>query len=85
VKSGKRSLGVIPIRHSFLSEADELVADLAYTLWRSAPFRCGPPEEALWTALRMVKGKSAVGLFLVPKRKHGRHPIIAMKSRPSGG
>ena len=82
----KHSVSVIQIRHNILvSEADELVADLAYTLWLSSPFRCGPPEEALLTALRMVHGKSSVGLFLVPKRKHNLRPIIEMKSRSSGG
>jgi len=64
--TGRQSSRVIPIRPTLVSEADELVADLAFTLWLSSPFRCGPPEEALWTALRMVKGKSSLGLFLVP-------------------
>jgi hypothetical protein len=70
--------GVIPIRQKTpVSEADELVADVAYTLWHSAPFRCGPPEEAFFSALRMVKGKSSAGPFLVPK--HKLHAIIVMK------
>jgi len=77
VISGKNNIPV--------SEADELVADLAYSLWVSSPFRCGPPEEALFTALRMVNGKSSVGPFLVPQRKHNPHSIIVMKSRSTGG
>ena len=74
----KLGVRVICIRRGNpISETDELVADLAYTLWRSSPFRCGTPEEALFAAARMVKGTSAAGPFLVPK--HKLHAIIVMK------
>jgi hypothetical protein len=73
-------LSVIPIRQKTpVSEADELVADVAYKLWHSSPFRCGPPEAALLTALRMVKGKPSDGPLLVPKVKQKLHRIIVMK------
>ena len=84
----KRTKSVIPFRRNDpASEADELVADIAYTLWLSSPFWCGPPEEAFMTALRLVRGKSAPLLFLVPKRIQHHHPrpIITMMGRPSGG
>jgi hypothetical protein len=72
----EQHFGAIPIRRETpVSKTDELVADVAYALWHSAPFRCGPPEEAFFTALRMVRGKSSAGLFLVPKRKHNIQPI----------
>ena len=72
----KQQTHVLPIRPEVpLSDADELVADVAYALWHSAPFRCGLPEEAFLTALRMVRGKSSAGLFLVPKRKHNIQSI----------
>jgi len=61
-----------------MSNADELVTDFAYMLWLSSAFR-GLPEEAFFTALRMVKRET--GLFLVPKRKQALCPIVAMKSR----
>jgi hypothetical protein len=77
---------VIPFqRNASISESDELVANVAYTLWHSAPFRCGPPEGAFFTALRMVKGRSSVGPFLVPRRKQKLQPIIVVKSRSGGG
>jgi hypothetical protein len=61
-----------------------MVAAVAYTLWLSSPFKCGPPEQAFMTALRMVKGKSSAGPFLVPKCQQNLHPIIEMKSRSGG-
>jgi hypothetical protein len=71
---------VIPIRRNIpVSESDELVATVAYTLWLSSPFRRGPSEQAFMTALRMVKGNSSSGLVLVPKRKQNLDPIILMK------
>ena len=82
VRRAVRSSGVIPIRRSIpISETAELVADVAYRLWLSSPFGCGPPEEAFTTALRLVKGKSASLLFLVPRRNQHHHlrPIITMK------
>jgi hypothetical protein len=71
---------VISIRREIpLSNADALVADFAYTLWQSSAFFGSSPEAAFFTALRMVKGKSSAGLFLVLKRKQTRS-IIAKKS-----
>ena len=81
-----RSAGVIPIRRNVaISDDDQLAADVAFNLWLSSPFRCGPPEQAFFTALRMVKGKSSVGPFLVPKRIKNLHPIIVRKRRSSRG
>jgi hypothetical protein len=78
-------MSVIPIRRSIpMSESDELVATVAYSLWLSSPFRGGPPEHAFMTALRLVKGKSLAGPFLVPNRKRNLHPIIVMKTHSSG-
>jgi hypothetical protein len=81
-----RPICVIPIRRKTpVSEADELVAGVAYSLWLSSPFRCGPPEKAFMTALRIVKGNSAAGLFLVPKRKDNLHPVTVMNPRSTAG
>ena len=80
----KRQSAVIPIRRSTsLSWTDEVVADFAYTLWLSSAFQGGLPEDAFLTALRLVKGPSSVGPFLVPKRRHDLHP--ATKSKDIAG
>lgn len=73
-------ISVIPIRRDApLSDVDELVADFAYTLWRSSAFLGGSPEAAFFTALRMVKGKSSAGPFLVQRQRPSGCPIIVMK------
>ena len=70
---------VIPIRRDILAsdEARE-VADAAYEIWLSNGFRGGSPEEALLTAVRQSRTKTA-GLFLVSKRKSDPHPFPAMR------
>lgn len=66
----KRQFCVVPIRReSRVSEADDLVIEVAYGLWLSSAFHGGSPEEALLTALQMVRGQGTAGLFLVPNRK----------------
>ena len=76
----KRRTRVIPIRPGVpLSTADQIVADVAYTLWQSSAFFGASPEAAYFTALRMVKGPSS-GLFLVPKRR----TVVVMKRRSGG-
>lgn len=78
----KQHFGVIPMqRKTHASETDELVADVAYTLWCSSHFRGGTPEQAFMAALRMVKGKFSGGPFLVCRRKQNVPPIVEMKSR----
>ena len=70
---------VIPIRRDILaSDEDREVADLAYDIWLSNGFRGGSPEEALMTAVRQSRTTSAVGLFLVSKRKSNLQPFPAM-------
>jgi hypothetical protein len=61
-----------------MPNTNELVTDSAYMLWLSWAFYGGLPEEAFIIALRTVKRET--GLFLVPKRKHARCPIVAKKS-----
>ena len=76
----KGQICVIPVRRGKpLSNADELVTDFAFMLWLSSAFRGGLPEEAFFTALRMMRREA--GLFLVPERKQARCPVVAMKSR----
>ena len=82
----KAKLFIVPIRQGTpISKCDELVADVAYTLWLSSAFSDGLPEEALFTALRLVKGKSFVRLFVVPERRRTGGPIMAMERRLCGG
>jgi hypothetical protein len=70
---------VIPIQRDILaSDEDREVANLAFDIWLSNGFRGGSPEEALMTALRQSRAKTA-GLFLVPKRKSNSHPFPAMR------
>ncbi|MEI9974408.1 MAG: response regulator [Ignavibacteriota bacterium] len=57
-----------------------MVADLAYNLWLSAAFNRCLPEQAFFSALRIVKGKSSAGLFLVPGRRPTIRPIAVAKS-----
>jgi hypothetical protein len=47
-----------PVRDSPVSEGDELVAYVAYAIWMSAPFRGVSPEEALQSALGMIRRKA---------------------------
>ena len=39
-------------------DAGQLIADFAYTLWLSSAFSCNSPEEALSTALRLLREKA---------------------------
>lgn len=79
----KQTTHAIRISENFpMSEVDELVVHVAYTLWVSAPFRCGLPEEAFKTAIRLVKGRIPAKLFLVPKPDR---PSIPIQTRCSGG
>ena len=71
---------VIPIRRDILaSDEDREVADLAYDIWLSNGFRGGSPEEALMTAVRQSRTRTAAGLFLVSKRKSNLQPFPAMR------
>jgi hypothetical protein len=76
-----RDIKVIPIRRDILaSDEDREVADLAYDIWLSNGFRGGSPEEALMTAVRQARTKTAAGPFLLPKRKSSPpHPFPAMR------
>lgn len=81
----EQQIRVIPIRRELaVSESDQLVAHVAFCLWLSSGFRGASPEAALFTALRLVKGKSWSGLFLVPKAGQASHPGPPMKNGPSG-
>lgn len=71
---------VISIRRDILaSDEDREVADLAYDIWLSNGFRAGSPEEALMTAVRQSRTRTAAGLCLVPKRKPTPRPFPAMR------
>jgi hypothetical protein len=70
----KQQIGIPIWRKITLSEADQLVPDVAYTLWLSSAFFGGSPEAAFFTALQLVKGKSSVACFLVHTRKDDLHP-----------
>ena len=64
-----RDTRVIAIqRNTLVSEADKIVADLAYSLWLSSAFQGSSPEDALIAALQMVRGKAPARPFLLPKR-----------------
>jgi len=77
---------VIPIRRGgLLSEADHLIADVAFSLWLSSAFRGGSPEAALMTALRMLGEETSRGLFLVPKRKLMRRDSMRFPCAELGG
>jgi hypothetical protein len=55
-----RDKKVSPIRRDILaSDEDREVADLAYDIWLSNGFRGGSPEEALMTAVRQSRTKTA--------------------------
>jgi len=56
-------------RSTFVSDPDKSIAELAYKLWLSSPFRGKSPEEALLAALEIVKAKAPARLFAVPKRE----------------
>jgi hypothetical protein len=76
---------VVPIRREVLiSDSGELVVEVAYGLWVSSAFCGGTPEEALLSALRILRAKTAT-LFLVPRRKPDLHPVSVMKSRSGRG
>ena len=76
---------VVPIRRDFLlSDSDELIVELAYRLWVSSACSGGLPEDALLSALRILRTRTA-GLFLVPRRKPDPHPVSGMKNRSSRG
>src|ERR1039458_9406327 len=63
------STRVLPFgRVTILSDAGQLVADVAFHVWLSPALSGGSPDEAPRTAVRMVKGTPAAGLFLAPKR-----------------
>ena len=63
----EQHFGVIPIRRrASISEADELIADFAYALWHSSPFRCGPPpgtsfHDRFANAEREICGGAVLG------------------------
>jgi hypothetical protein len=81
----KRNIVVIPMRQRVpLLNADQLVSDFAYTLWLASAFRGVSPEEALLTAVQVVRGKTSAGLFLVPKCQHNHHSVTGMKSHLRG-
>ena len=62
-------MSVISIRRDVaVSDVDLEVVDVAYRLWLARAFQGGSPEDALLTALEEVKGRSSMGLFLVPRR-----------------
>ena len=69
---------VIPIWRVW--DGDELVADLAFSLWLSAAFR-DSPEHALLTSVEMVRGQTRTGCFLVPKRKY-THTLTSIRQYP---
>lgn len=73
----KQQTCVIPFRRSVpVSDADKLIADVAYRLWLLGAFGGVSPETALLTAMQIVKSKSSPGLFLVPTCRHNLHPIL---------
>jgi hypothetical protein len=75
----KQCMSVVSIRRAFhVSDRDQEVADVAYDLWLVGAFRGGTPEEALFTAIRKVRGKSPTDLFIVPKRA----PVLSIRSEP---
>jgi hypothetical protein len=39
-------------------DASQLIADFAHTLWLSSAFSCGSPEDALLTAVRLLREKA---------------------------
>ena len=75
----KENKGVIPIRRgSLVSDADEEIVEVAYDFWVANGFRGASPEDALLIAVTLVKvarGETWPGLFLVPKRKPVRSAI----------
>ena len=81
----KQNVKVVPIRRGIHAE-DEVreVADLAYDLWLANKFRRGFPEEALFTAVRQLRGKGTAGLFLLPRRRVTVHPFPALRRHLNG-
>lgn len=72
-----------------MSDSERQVADPAHDPWPTRAFRSGLPEDDLLTAAREVRGKTAAGLFLVPKRNSTRSdldplPAISRQSSMSG-
>jgi hypothetical protein len=78
----KQSTKVISIRQGIRASVDfREVVDLAYGLWLAHGFRDCTPEEALFTALRHLSGKTEPRLLLVSKRNAVRrdiHPLYRM-------
>jgi hypothetical protein len=81
----KHSTNVICIRRdSAISDADQQVADLAFNLWLSLPFR-GSPEKALLTAVQMLRGNTSAGLLLMRKRTPNLGSLTAMRHYQAKG
>ena len=74
----KLDIAVIPIRRE-TRRSDQEIADLAFTLWLARGFRHGSPEADLSTALRMLRGQTTAGLFVVPKRKATLAPLLVLR------
>jgi hypothetical protein len=79
----KQEVCVTPIRRDIHASAiDRRVADFAYSLWLTSAFRGDSPEEALATAMHVMKEKESTGIHLVRKRSSVPHAIHLLVRRP---
>jgi hypothetical protein len=67
MKQRQRTTAIAIPRDRLLSEVDQQIVDLAFSLWLVRGFRGGSPQDDLLNAAQRVKGDTASGLFLVPK------------------